>query len=280
MASNNNPINSENLMEQLKIQRHTQYTLSNFINAVNQHNTAELESFIKSPERLYYILLSLGIPEDFLHTPAHRYIFENMLCKAIKTIIDSRFSIIDTHNYLPKFYKVEIGSSVFVTDSFSVELDGSLYKIVEFHASYGKYQDKSKEITFDINDKSVLEIQEDLSESEHIDLFHNKITHYSSKTKAQLDSNGFVISNHIINSINFTPVEEQTLNRNGLTVCIHPQVNWNGNPLYLNSRKSDNKTVINNISKTIRRCPNSKNYYISVFGKDLIDAITKLQEHG
>lgn len=276
MDSNNNHIidNYDDFIEQVGIQ----LVLDNFITALNQHDTAELTKFIRIPERLYFILLHLGIPKDLLHIPAYRQLLEEVLCHALNTIIESNCAIAGINNNNSNFFKVEIGSPMFVTDSFSLSKKEHTYEICQHSFHNGTKSESSKTISLDVLKNQIL-IKEHSSESiqDPNDFFKNQIKKSSNLTGIQLDSNGFAITyakktnGHIVSMFE----------RNGRIITNNNnKVPWNGNPLYLNSEKSDSKTSIDNIARTIRRCPDSKDYYISVFGKEIIDEITNALEQG
>lgn len=274
MASNNNHINDDDIIEQFIYQ----LTSENFITSLNQHDTAELINFIQSPERLYFILLHLGIPKDLLHIPAYRQLLEEVLCQAIDTIIKSQYAIVGINNNNPNFFKIEIGSPRLVTDSFSLSIKQHIYIIRQYSFRNGTKSESSKTIHLDTK-KNIITIQESNSESipDPNDFYKNQILHSSNFTGILLDSNGFAVySNKNDNNGNISKLQRNTKKiKTPNNIVI-----WNGNPLYLNSKNSEPKTIIDTISQTIRRCPNSKDYYISVFGEELINIILRTQEQG
>lgn len=93
-------------------------------------------------------------------------------------------------------------------------------------------------------------------------------------SKKHVDENGFVIAQTIE-----TKEQNKTIKREGIRNFINNNsqgIVWNGKPSELNWQKSDRKEFITNMCKTIEKYPQTKEYYGSIAGKDMVAQMMEL----
>ena len=240
--------------------------IMNYINGINIYqNLNELQSLLQNPIRLGFLLKYYGFSERILALPAHRLNLENIAKIILTAMIDYDFKISDYEFEHKQFIKLKLGSPLACLFKIEFNHDCNTYKFSKYIPSSSGQLLKTLEISgsgvlIDITDYS-----------ENITNLESNIS-ISKRTLIILDVNGLAISyafkdyqNNHIKTV-FREKDQVHLN-NG------DRINWNGDPLYLNSEKYTKNEISQNINLTLLRNPEAIQFYENIFGEELIQKI-------
>ena len=236
----------------------------------NPNNTGrinDLKNIFNNPNNIKLLLMYYGLSENVLSCPAHRLALEEIAQTCLDTIIDSDFAIIDVTRLKQKddrVIRIEIGSRRFLSDKLELRFKNDGYY------SFLKYSYRNSLLDY-----------EDLLISGTAGRIYSKMKFDNNTTKQSiigLNKYGFAVrelseedSNKekkttALKLCNSTIQIGESTN-NGVNWDSDQDVKWSGNPLHLNSENCTGDDRTKNIMLTIKRNPNSIQFYKNIFGE-------------
>ena len=236
---------------------------TNYIEMLKRGNIAEISDFMNNQKTISGFLYALGASEEMLGMPAHRETLENCL----KSIISSTLSAIRDGETDLKVEYLEHGlkshtESVRYEEKYKLEFIEDMYTF-EVARNIGEV---SKKVKGSIGKGIIASYAKNhwpVYKSQDSEMF----------LKKQLDENGFIISEMIE-----TNGENKTIKREEMKIFVDDDqkgIAWNGSPYELNDKSASAREFYTNLCHTILKYPETKSYYESIVGKDIVDNAVK-----
>lgn len=237
----------------------------NFINMIETRDIASLNELRNNPGLLGNILVSIGAGEKIMESPAHRERLEEILKEIINALIEELQTRRDDSGYSIEF-KGNVLKARFEgwmsQDDYKIEIDNDRGYFIEVQKSRGTSGSRSKKLYGYIADRNIISYQTSWSFLEE-----HKIGE-----KIILDENGFAIESLLVDKCVKDKVETKSnlkLTRKGIKITDSDKksksIRWNGSPISLNKENASVKETCENIARTIKKYPNSKQYYEEIF---------------
>lgn len=238
----------------------------NFLNMIKSRDIASLNELKSNPGLLGNILVSIGAGEKIMESPAHRERLEEILKEIINGLIEELPNGRDDSGYSIEFEdnSLKVRFEGWMTqDDYKIEINNDKDYSIYIKKSRGTSGYRSKKIVGFVDKREIISYQTSW----------NFLEQHESGEKTLLDENCFAIESLLVDKCVKDKVETKStlkLTRKGLKITSSDKnskpIRWNGNPICLNSKDESAKENFRNIARTIRKYPNSKQYYEELFG--------------